>query len=61
MYKETLAGKPEKVGKIPPTYSTENKELMTQANRAVEEYAARPTQVRHPLGRGIPASSEVFE
>ena len=38
-----------------------NQELMSQANRAIEEYTAKPTKVRHPMGRGVPADSKVFE
>ena len=60
MYKETLAGKPERVGKIPTPPIKETQELMTAANRAIEQYTARPTTVRHPLGHGIPKDSELL-
>ena len=60
MYEESIKGKPERLGKIPPPAIKETQDLMTQANKAVEEYTARPTQVRHPLGRGIPKTSELL-
>ena len=60
MYQETISGKPERVGKIPTPPINETRDLMTAANRAVEDYTARPTSVRHPLGRGIPKDSELL-
>jgi len=54
MYEETIKGKPERVGKIPTPAIKETQDLMTQANKAMEEYTAKPLAVRHPLGRGIP-------
>jgi len=64
MYEEILGGKPERAQKIPkPQIKTPetNQELMSQANQAIEQYAAKPTQVRHPMGRGIPKDSKIFE
>ena len=64
MYKETLGGKPEREQKIsaPKIQQPEtNQELMSSANRAIEQYTAKPTSVRHPLGRGMPADSEAFQ
>jgi hypothetical protein len=60
MYQETIKGKPERVGKIPVPPIKETQELMSSANRAIEDYTARPTQVRHPLGHGIPKTSELL-
>jgi hypothetical protein len=61
MYEETIKGKPERLGKIPPPATKETQDLMTQANRAIEQYTAKPLAIRHPLGRGIPADHEVFQ
>jgi hypothetical protein len=61
MYEETIKGKPERLGKIPPSATQETQDLMTQANRAIEQYTAKPTTVRHPLGRGIPADHEALQ
>jgi hypothetical protein len=72
---ESLAGKPEKIQKIPSEQRAKsspmtqqpiaqpagNAELMSQANRAVEEYTAQATKVRHPMGKGVPADHEAFE
>ncbi len=64
MYEETIKGKPERVGKITPTNSggavakipvASTQELMSSANRAVENYTAQGAVARHPLGRGLPA------
>ena len=64
MYQENLGGKPERVGKIAPTNSggaiakvpvASTQELMSSANRAVENYTAQGAVARHPLGRGLPA------
>ena len=61
MYEETIKGKPERVGKIAPTNSggaiakvpvANTQELMSSANRAVENYTAQGAVARHPLGRG---------
>ena len=63
MYKEILAGK-ERAQKIPAPKIQQpdtNQELMSQANRAIEQMAAKPTSVRHPLGRGMPADSEALQ
>ena len=57
MYKETLAGKPERVGKITPPPIKETQELMSSANRAVENYTAQGAVARHPLGRGTSGRS----
>ena len=70
MYQETISGKPERVGKIAPTNSggavakipvESTQELMSSANRAVENYTAQGAQVRHPMGRGIPASHPALQ
>ena len=70
MYKETISGKPERVGKITPTNSggaiaktspASTQELMSQANRAIENYTAQGAAARHPLGRGIPASHPALQ
>jgi hypothetical protein len=64
MFKEELKGKPEQIGKIAPTNSggavakvspASTQELMSSANRAVENYTAQGAVARHPLGRGLPA------
>jgi hypothetical protein len=55
MYEETIKGKPERVGKIATPPVQETQELMSSANRAIEEYTAKATGARHPLGRGLPA------
>jgi len=64
MYQETLAGKPERTTKIPAPKIQKpdtTEELMSQANQAVAQYTKSAASVRHPLGRGIPSSHEVFE
>ena len=70
MYQENLGGKSERVGKIAPTNSggaiakvpvESTQELMSSANRAVENYMAQGAQARHPLGRGIPASHPALQ
>jgi hypothetical protein len=63
MHEETIKGKPERVGKITATNSggivskpqvASTQELMSSANRAVEQYTANASVARHPLGRGLP-------
>lgn len=64
MYQETLAGKPERVSKIPAPQIQKpatDEELSSSANRAIDAYTARANKVRHPLGRGIPADHEAFQ
>ena len=75
MQPESIGGKPERKQPIPfneksgPSPITKQpiqqpastEELMTQANRAVAQYTKQAASVRHPLGKGIPASHEVFE
>jgi hypothetical protein len=61
MYQETIKGKPERVGKIPAPPVKETQELMSSANRAVEEYTANATGARHPLGRGLPADHPALQ
>lgn len=64
MYQETLAGKPERTQKIaaPKIQKPDtNEELMSQANRVINDYSKPATSVRHPLGKGIPANHPVFQ
>lgn len=66
MYQETIGGKPERVQKIPAPKIQKpdtNEELMSQANRAIENYRNGATGVgaRHALGRGLPPDHEVFQ
>lgn len=74
MIEEKLAGKPkpqpipynEKLGPSPMTKQTlpqpeGNAGLMSQANQEVEKMTAKPTSVRHPLGRGVPKDHPALE
>lgn len=61
MYEETIKGKPERVGKIPAPTSNETQELMSSANRAIEEYTANANGARHPLGRGLPVDHPALQ
>jgi hypothetical protein len=61
MYEETIKGKPERVGKIATPPIRQTQELMSSANRAVEEYTANAAGARHPLGKGIPANHPALQ
>jgi hypothetical protein len=72
MIEQKLEGKPkpipynEKLGPSPMTKQPlpepeSTKDLMSSANRAVDQMTAKATSVRHQLGHGIPKSSELLQ